>query len=251
MAHAAAHQFPAAAEVVGVVGRGGDHVAAAVVEGQADRAGIRWSLVGGTNPPAEDQDLVAGVDLGGRESRRREADGLIERDHGVGAGKEVVVALPGRRVGALRAAAGRSGPTGQARLEAGIGQQVLEARRQRLVGDGIGRIDRSGCCCAVRQRGRSTWKSSTGRPAKRGRSSVGLSTVVPSECRSNWATSSCQSRMSVKSMSQWTSLPAPAGVQVVVIAEVAVLAVVGHVDVVARFGPEDVVQQLGRARPCR
>ena len=70
-------------------------------------------------------------------------DGLVERRDRVGAGEEIVPALPRARAG--RSAWRRSEKSvqpRQARLEAGVGQQVLMHGRQRLVRQRIAEVDR-------------------------------------------------------------------------------------------------------------
>ncbi len=199
-----------------------------------------------TRPPKIDVQVL-GVDLLGREARGRQVDRLLDSGDRITARGEVAAALPRRRAAALRRAARRGRPAGQAVLEAGVGQQVIVIGRERFVGDGIAGVDgRAGEAEAgqlvedveVAHREADEPRLGPERIDDRAADRVQVELV--------------NVLLPVEDVVEREPVPgdelAGAGAeQVVVVAEEARLAVVGDVQVEAPLGPQDVVEHLDLA----
>ena len=132
---AVAEQFPAIGGVRRRDGhRRGDLFVGGAEEREDQLPGVGRRLHGAADATAVDQHQVARVELRRRVSGRNEVDRLLGEAHLVAAAGEVVGAVESVRRAALGARGEVGGPAGQAQVEAGVGKQVG-------VRVGLGQID--------------------------------------------------------------------------------------------------------------
>ena len=235
----------------GHLGHRADLNVAGVQEGHLDQALVAGGLTGGLYPPAEVDVRDARVDLLGSQARCKQVDRLLGESLGHRPREEVVAALERARTHRLSGRLRVGLPAGQAGLEARVRQPVrirprpqAEVHRRVAHTDGGARPNQpaDGVLHAVVAPGR----------------------VDEPRVRPSWVRVGPADAVEVVCphvllpVQQVVEGPRPphklarlAGVQVVVVAPEARLAVVVNVDVVARASPKDVAHDRHVRRPGR